>query len=221
MTAFGALLVGVAGWCVVGFVAAQILSKGSGAHDGGGAMEGFFIIGGMGGIVGAGLGSWVIWRVLADPARMGMVGASLGGLVVVVLGIGIVFAMQPPPSEGDFPKGTRGELQVEVRFPASQIGALGKNDVVKYELRSYRSLVAVDWQRSQSRQEGDAVIVPGAFPVRSTDSWILGIMNGSRQLETASVGVHSWPEETMEWSPWTRENSGIEVRWRFAVLRSR
>jgi hypothetical protein len=54
MAVFGALVCGVATWCVVGFAAAQIFSGiGSGAHDGGGAMGGFFVIGGMGGAGGA------------------------------------------------------------------------------------------------------------------------------------------------------------------------
>ena len=97
MAALGALLLGVAMWCVVGFSAAEILARTSNQnHDGGGQMEGFFVIGGMGGVVGALLGAWIVWRLLANPARTGAVGAGMFLLLVALAGA-IAFAATTLP----------------------------------------------------------------------------------------------------------------------------
>jgi hypothetical protein len=223
LTVFGALLIGIAMWCVVGFAAAQILSKiGPGAHDGGGAMSGFFIIGGMGGLVGVALGAWLVWKLLADPARMGTVGGGLLGLLFVLI-VGILYAMTPTHQvQTDFPQGKRGEFQVEVKFPASQIAAMGKKESLTFQLRAGGGfLLEAPWQPGQIRHDGDHVIVPAAFRVQEVYQWILGVMNGEKQIDTATVGIDRWGgtmNETMEWSAWTPTSSGLEVRWRFAVL---
>jgi len=46
-------------------------------------------------------------------------------------------------------------------------------------------------------------------------------MNGDRQLATTDAGIDRFNDtlkESTEWTPWTTVESGIEVRWRFAVL---
>jgi hypothetical protein len=218
MTLFGALLCGVAAWCIVGFTAAQILTRtGTGGNDGGSAMAGFFAIGGFGGLLGAGISAWIIWSVLADPARTGMVGGSLAGLLVVLV-IGIAFAMSPPPQpeRNDFPAGMRGELQVEAKLP-SQF----KPDAIRFELRAAGFFQEVPALAKQSHPDAGSMIVPGAFPVKIVRQWILGVMNGDKQLAVTDAGIDRFNDtlkESTEWTSWTPIESGVEVRWRFAVL---
>jgi hypothetical protein len=222
MTVFGALVCGVATWCIVGFAAAQIFSRiGSGAHDGGGAMGGFFVIGGMGGLVGAILSAWLIWRLLADAARMGVVGGALFGLLVVLVAA-IVYTLTPTHEvRSDFPPGKRGEFQVEAKFAASRLAAMGKQASLTFQLRGGGFFLEVPWRAKEIRYEGDRAIVPGTFPLQEVNSWVLAIMNGDTQLDTLTVGIDRFTgimQETTEWSAWTPTDSGLEVRWRFAVL---
>jgi MFS family permease len=219
MTVFGGLLCGLAAWAVVGFTAAQIFGKSG--HDGGGAMGGFFVIGGMGGVLGAVLGAWGIWRLLADPARMGTVGGGLGALLVVLV-IAVVYAMTPTYSpRSDFPEGKRGEFQAEAKFPLSRFEALGKQPRLTFELRGGGFFLETPAALDKVRKEAEQAVVPGTFRIQEVNSWLLAIMNGDTQLDTTTVGIDRFigpMTESTEWSPWTPTNAGLEVRWRFAVL---
>ena len=222
LTAFGGLLIGLAAWGLIGMAAAMIFSKtGAGAHDGGGAMGGFFVIGGMGGIVGAIAGAILVWRLLADSARLGSVAGGLGGLLVVLIGV-LIYTMTPKHVEfSNFPADRRGEFQVEANFPSARIGALGKQDALSFQLRGGGFFLEVPWQRAQIRQEGDHAVVPAAFKVNTVSQWILAIMQGEKQLDTTTVGIDRFNDilnQTTEWSAWTPTDSGLSVRWRFAVL---
>jgi len=222
MTLFGSLLLGASAWCVVGFAAAQIAMKmGNGGSDGGGVMSGFFFIGGIGGLAGAGLGGWFVWNQLADPSRTGLVGIWLVGLLIVLVA-GITFTMTPKHLEpNDFPEGKRGEFQVEAKVPSSRIAAFAKGPGLTFELRAGGFFLAVPWQRAQIRQLGDSAIVPASFRVQQVRQWVLAIMEGENQIDTLTAGMENFNgilNDSTEWSPWITTDSGLAVRWRFAVL---
>jgi hypothetical protein len=220
MTVFGGLLCGIAAWSVVGFIAAQIGMRSGSSPDGGAAMSGFFFIGGIGGFLGAVAGAIAIWRALGEPARIGSVGAPLLGLLAVEIIAVIVVMMPKHDVPNDFAPGKRGEMQVEVKFPAAQVEMLNKSAVI-YELRAAGATAETPWQPSQLRHEGDRAIVPGAFRVQEVRTWILAVMNGERQLASTTVGIDQQVdklEATTEWSAWQPVESGLEARWRFAVL---
>ena len=222
MTAFGGLLCGVSVWCVVGIAAAQILSKlGNGAHDGGGAMGGFFVIGGLGSVPGAVIGAWVIWRVLADPSRTAVVGGSLAGLLVVLVA-GLVYSMTPTQMvPNDFAEGKRGQFEVEVRFPPDEAAALGSLASVTCQLRGGGFFMEVPVDRTRFRHEEDRTVLPADFKLQEVREWILAVMNGDAQLATATVGIDRFigpMKQSTEWTAWAPADHGLEVRWRFAVL---
>jgi hypothetical protein len=216
MAAFGGLLGGIALWFVVGFAAAQIaMRSGGGGPDGGGAMSGFFFIGGIGGLAGAGLGAWTVWRLLADPSRTGTVSGALLGLLAVLVA-GLVYTLTPKHEvRNDFPEGKRGEFQVEARFPSSRTTPL------TFQLRGGSFFMEVPWQREKLRQELDRTIVPATFRLQEVRTWILAIMDGDNQLASTTVGIDGLEgrlQESTPWSDWTPIESGIHVRWRFAVM---
>lgn len=221
LTLLGGLLAGIALWCIVGFAAAQIATKNGPGPDGGGAMSGFFFIGGIGGIVGAILGSAIIWRVLADPSRMSTVVGGLLGLLAVLIA-GIAYVMAPMHVErNDFPQDKRGEFQVETGFPQSQFAALGKQPRLTFELRAGGFLLETPSDLRQLRQEGERTIISGAFRIQEVRTWVLAIMNGETQIASTTAGMEGIDgtlNETTPWTEWKAIESGLEVRWRFAVL---
>jgi MFS family permease len=225
MAASGALLLGVAMWFAVGMAAAEILARTSNQnHDGGAEMAGFFFIGGMGGLVGAALGAWIVWRLLANPARTGGVGAGMF-LFLLALGGAIAFAMGPPPSQArhDFAEGKRGELQVEVKFPADETASTVKSEAIHFELRNSRGLLSAPGQTREIRQEDSRTVLPGAFRVEAADQWTFAIMSGEKQIETGTVGIDRIVDtmtQSTAWSDWLPGSytPRMDVRWRFAVL---
>jgi hypothetical protein len=205
-------------WCVVGALAAMILPSG---NDGGGAMASFFYLGGTVGAISAIGGAVLVWKLLADASRMGTIGGSLVGLLVVLI-IGIVIAMQPNRVErDDFPPGKRGEFQLEADLPAAMVDSLPKQAALTFQLRSGDGTLEGPSQKQNIRREGDRVIVPGAVAVKEVRHWIVAIMNGDQQIDTGDVGPEPFSgnvEEYTQWSAWSPTRTGLQVRWRVAVL---
>jgi MFS family permease len=206
------LTCGAVSWIVVGSIAAAIGSARN-SREGAAAMGGFFIIGGLAGIVGLIGGAILSWWLTSDAARIPwVVGGSLSALAVLV--IGVMIAMQPKYDPGIvWPDGTRGEAQVEVRMPKANNGA-GK---LHFDLRcggySLSSLAG------KVREEDGQTIVPGAFRLEDRQrTWIFAVMGEEKQLGTETIEFEKKPNEATDWSAWRPMEGGVEMRWRVAVV---
>ena len=83
LDAFAGVVGFVVSWCVVGFIAAEVLTAIEGPREGSAAMGGFFVIGPIGGILGFALALFLAHRYLAPTARTFLVVLLVSGIIVV------------------------------------------------------------------------------------------------------------------------------------------
>ncbi|HKA00041.1 MAG TPA: hypothetical protein VKE70_26200 [Candidatus Solibacter sp.] len=209
---FAALACGGVSWAAVGSIAAAI-GNARNSREGAAAMGGFFIIGGLAGIVGLIGGAILSWWLTLDAARIPwVVGSSLG--VMVVLAIGFMIAMAPRYDPGIvWPDGTRGEAQVEVRMPKANNAA----SKLHFDLRC--GGYSLSSPAGKVREEGGQTIVPGAFRLQDTQRlWVFAVMREEKQLGTETIEFEKDANEATDWSAWRPMEGGVEMRWRVVIV---
>jgi hypothetical protein len=184
-------------------------------------MGAFFFIGPVGAVLGLGLGAWLLWQLAADPARHGIIGMSLGGgLLVLLIGGAIAFSPRYEPGIA-WPKGMKGQAQVEVRLPVSVLGDM-KRDALAFDLRCGGGTLQTTWDPKQLRREGDRAVVPAAFTLHDRQTgWIFAVMQRDKQLATHDIDLKEPLTETSEWTAWQPMDGGMEMRYRTAVVPGR
>lgn len=219
LTLGGAVLVAAAAWLATAIGMAAMLERTpGGSREGAGAMTAAFFFGPIGGLAGFVLGAWLIWRWTADPARHGAAGMALAGGFVLLLVVGAI-AFSPRHDPGiSWPKGMRGEAQVEIRIAAARI-ADPRRDALGFELRRGGATLETAWNPQQARREGGLAIVPAAFTLRDTHTtWIFAVMQREKQIGTHDIQLAEPLTETSAWSEWRRMEGDLEVRFRAAVV---
>lgn len=217
ISGFGGLVTAAAFWAVFAFSSsAWMTHTGRGQREGGAGLASAFVFGPMGAVLGLVLGSWVVWRVMADPSRGGAVAVTLAVAAVAVV-VGVSWALSPTVViPEDFGPGVRPEFQVEVTAPAEVLGAEAP---VEFQLRSGDGTVAVMGDRARSRRAGSDVVVPGVFVIRQfLRDKLIAVMVGGRQLTTGTlyVGMEERPEPV--WSDWVvMGDERVRVRFRVVV----
>lgn len=218
VTALGAIVVGAVFWVVLGFLAANVFTRmPGGAREGAGAMAGFFYVGGLCGFVGLIVGGWGVWRLLADPQRLGTVAWGLTGLLLMLI-VGGTIALRPKVVLPDDFHGRAAQLRVELSFPDAWPDGLPAQDRLTYEFRSADGTEETPALRDQLRKDGERSIVPAVFPVRRFPrSKLLAVMKNDQQIVCATLTVEGNPESTTEWSGWQDLEGGVKARWRLVV----
>ncbi len=217
LSAFGGLLLGFTLWFLVGMAAALILERmPGGQREGMGAMTGMFFIGPFGGVAGLAAGFWMVWRLTADASRTGTVTMGLFGFLGLIV-ITAAIIMMPKGAPGiEYPKGMRGEVQVEVKKLPPGVAAQS----VGFEMRAGGEFDEVGANFKAARIEGAESVVPGVFPIHHLSGYrIFAVMEGEKQLDVLSIDLPESPKEPTEWTSWTRMDKGVEMRWRVAVVK--
>lgn len=218
VSGFGALVLGALFWGVFGWIAAVLGSRQPGGdREGAAAMGGFFFIGPIFGIAGLLLGFWLVYRLTADPTRIGTAALTIFG-VLAVFGIGVFLALRPVRVERDDFPGKRASLQVEVSFPAEVATGFQPSDRLEFELRSGDGTEVTPGLLPQTRREGGRVVVPGAFPIRELPrTKLLAVMKNDQQLMSSTLTVEGEFETGTGWSAWQELEAGIQARWRLTI----
>ncbi len=219
LTLLGAVLTGALSWSIVGATAAWYFTRTGGSREGANAMGGFFFVGGLAGLAGLIGGGWLLWNLAANPARHAFLGWSLAGAAAVLIG-GWVVAMQPVHDPGiAWPKGMRGEAQVEVRMPAARVGD-AKPGMFRFDFRCGGYTLEARPNPAQFRSEAGWTVIPGAFTLRDRQqTFLFAVMRGEEQLGTHSIELTDESlTTTTEWSEWGAMEGGMEVRYRTAVV---
>jgi MFS family permease len=218
----GALVGGALCWSVVGYLAAELLSRAYGSQEGANAMGGFFFVGGLAGVLGLLLSGWLAWRFAGDPARHAPMGWTLfaTGFLLVA---GWVYALQPTYDPGiRWPQGQHGEVQVEVKAPV-EIAATAPPKDLRLDLRCGGYTLTAEVPPARVRREGDRWVVPGAFTLRDRQlGFVFAVMHGERQIAVGDVDLQEDAlTATTEWSDWRETREGLAFRFRTAVLPNR
>jgi hypothetical protein len=218
LSCFGGIVFGATFWVVFGAIAAIIFSRmPGGSREGAGAMTGFFFVGPLFGVVGLGLGAWLTWRLLADPARSGAVSMGLISLLVILI-IGVSIALRPTIVVPDDYPGMTADFEVEVSFPQSASDSLNGRERLEFEWRAGDGTEVANPERSRLRREAGRTILPGAFRVKAAPrTKILAVMKDNRQMMSSTLSVDGPVESTTEWSAWQTLEEGFEARWRLVV----
>ena len=210
--ALASVACGAVFWVTVGSIAAAI-GDARNSREGAAAMGGFFIIGGLAGVVGLVGGGILSWWLTSDAARIPwIVGSSFGALAV--LAIGFMIAMAPKYDPGIvWPDGTRGEAQVEVRMPKADKAP----SKLHFDLRC--GGYTLSSPAGKVRDEGGQTVVPGAFRLQDTQRlWVFAVMREDKQLGTETIEFEKDANEASEWSAWRAMEGGVEMRWRVAIV---
>jgi MFS family permease len=205
------LACGALSWVAVGSIAAAI-GNARDSREGAAAMGGFFIIGGLAGVVGL-IAGWILaWWLTSDAVRIPWVAGS-SVVALVVLAGGFMIAMAPKYDPGiAWPDGTRGEAQVEVRMPKANNASQ-----LNFDLRC--GGYSLSSAAGKVREEGGQAIVAGAFRLQDTQRlWVFAVMRGERQLGTETIEFEKPANEATDWSVWRPMEGGVEMRWRVAIV---
>jgi hypothetical protein len=218
LSSFGGLVLGATFWVVFGAIAAILLSRmPGGSRDGGGAMAGIFFVGPLFALLGLGLGAWITWRLLADPARTGAISIGLISLLAVLI-IGVTIALRPTIVEPDDYPGQTADFEVEVRFPKTASTSLTGREQVDFQLRAGDGTDVASPDPARVRREDGRAVLPAAFRVKAAPrTKLLAVMKDDRQLMSSTLTVDGPVESTTGWSAWQSLEDGFEARWRLVV----
>jgi MFS family permease len=222
LAAVSGLVGGALCWSVVGYLAAEILTRAYGAQEGANAMGGFFFVGGLAGVLGLVLSAWLGWRASGSEARRAAVGWTVAASTVLLVG-GWTYALQPTYDPGiRWPDGQHGEVQVEVKAPVEASAPAPPKDL-RLDLRCGDYTLTAEVSPNQVRREGDHWVVPGAFTMRDRQlGFIFAVMRGDRQVAAADLDLREGAlTADTEWSDWQAAPEGLAFRFRTAVLPNR
>lgn len=154
---------GLVGWFIVGFLAAEILTKTGGSREGANAMAGFFFVGPLGGIAGFVLSFWLARRYLERGSEVAsssnaFVSTIVALLLVVGLGSAVLFVVarvMRPDATVNIARGEEASIEFEIRVPNAALDGRRVADVITLSFRAVdghdERLEPVTWNATPDR----------------------------------------------------------------------
>lgn len=189
MEAVAGAIGGIAGWFVVGFLAAQLFSSIGGTREGANAMGGFFYVGPVGGVAGFVIAFWLARRILerGEPAASSAGGfASMMIALGAVLAIGValvvaIAALRAPEATENLYGGEEGSIEFEIIVPDAALGGKKAGEVIALSFVAIEGhderREAVTWSETRDRS---GVTLAGRVTIRerTRESYIVIAVNG-------------------------------------------
>lgn len=178
---------GIAGWLLVGFLAAQFFTSVGGSREGANAMGGFFFVGPIGGIAGFVIAFQLARRWLergssASPGSFAATMVALGVVVALVAALLVaIAALRAPESREDLYGGEEGRIEFEIIVPAAALAGRAPAEILSVR---YVAIEGHDernepltWSEARGR---DGVTLNGHVVVRerTTEQWFAIAIDG-------------------------------------------